>query len=95
MGGTAEAVQSLHKHSHRFFLSPERENIRILTPSKAAAIEGCAHRKAGKVMRLIFVSEELLEFLSGLESVQLYILNICGYCTVIERFAVSQSRKCN
>lgn len=46
------------------------QNIRILTHSKATATEGCVHRKAGKVTGLIFVSKELLEFLSGLESIQ-------------------------
>lgn len=46
------------------------QNIRILTHSKAAATEGCVLQKAGKVTGLIFVSEELLEFLSGLDSVQ-------------------------
>lgn len=46
------------------------QNIRILTHSKAAAMEGCVLQKAGKVTGLIFVSKELLEFLSGLDSVQ-------------------------
>lgn len=32
-------------------------------------MQGFVHRKAGKVTGLIFVSKELLEFLSGLESV--------------------------
>lgn len=33
-------------------------------------MEGCVLQKAGKVTGLIFVSKELLEFLSGLDSVQ-------------------------
>lgn len=69
MGYAVEVVYSLHKHSHQIF-SPERAKHSNPHTSKAAAMEGCVHRKAGKVTGLIFFVKELLEFLSGLESVQ-------------------------
>lgn len=48
---------------------------------------GGVHRKAGKITGLIFVSKELLEFLSGFESVQFMYSISVGAITDTGRFA--------
>lgn len=66
MGGVQLKQSSLCTNVHTDFSVQKGTALESSHTSGAVAMEGCVHRKAGKVTGLIFVSKELLEFLSGL-----------------------------